>query len=250
MNYSEERRAVADAVLHSRTSGTGWIRVNCPLCLGRVGTPDRRASLGVHAEGGGYRCFRCHAKGRAHGFSAPVQGYVAPPVQEAVKLPRGYVPLGDGPGATAASTRRAREYLKDRGVPMSTVTSARVAYCEHRGPRVVIPVHDRNMKLRGWVARTIANAEPRYLNSSGGWAGEVLFNEAALFRRVDSPVLVTEGVFDALPFWPNAVAVLGKPTDVQVSVLAESRRPVVICLDGDAADEGWALSNRLRLRGV
>jgi hypothetical protein len=251
MSYREAAQAVADAVRHARATGGGWFRVNCPLCLERVGTPDRRASLGVHAESGGYRCFRCHAKGRAPGFSGGAQGYVQAPEPEVkVDLPRGYTPLGDGPGATASTTARARAYLRGRGVNDATVKAARIGYCEQRGPRVAVPVLDRHQRLRGWVARTIADADPRYLNARGGWAGEVLFNESALFRRTDEPVLVMEGVFDALPYWPHAVAVLGKPTEQQVAAIAEARRPVAVCLDGDAADEGWALAQRLTLQGV
>ncbi len=226
------------------------MRVNCPLCLERVGTPDRRASLGVNADGGGYRCFRCHAKGRARGFGPAAQGYEQPQEPVIIDLPRGYTPLGEGPGATAETTARARAYLRSRGVSDDAVRAARIGYCEQRGPRVAVPVVDRNQRLRGWVARTLADADPRYLNARGGWAGEVLFNEAALFRRTEAPVLVVEGVFDALPYWPDAVAVLGKPTAAQVAVIAESRRPVSVCLDGDAADEGWALAQRLALQGV
>jgi DNA primase len=60
---------------------------------------------------------------------------------------------------------------------------------------------------------------------------------------------VVEGVFDALALWPDAVAVLGKPSDQQVDALINAKRPVVIVLDGDAWLEGKWLAARLCLRG-
>jgi len=61
--------------------------------------------------------------------------------------------------------------------------------------------------------------------------------------------MVVEGVFDALALYPNAVAVLGKASEAQMEALQESKRPVVIVLDGDAWQEGWAMAARLKFKG-
>jgi DNA primase len=79
--------------------------------------------------------------------------------------------------------------------------------------------------------------------------GEVLYNHTALHVETERPVMVVEGVFDALALWPHAVAVLGKPSHFQVDALASAKRPVAIVLDGDAWQEGYALAMRLRLAG-
>ena len=246
--------AVEAAIAGARASGTGWYRVNCPLCLSRVGTPDRHAALGVNAETGGYRCFRCHARGRignapAGGSGLPALG-VDEEREEPMRLPASFVPLGHGPGATAETLARARAYLTGRGVTRATVRDVGIGYCDLRGPRICVPVRDAAGDLRGWLARTLGRAEPRYFNAPGGWAGEVVFGDAALDADTDAPVLVVEGVFDALPYWPHAVAVMGKPTEQQTARIAEARRPVVVALDGDAHDEGWALAAQLTLMGV
>ena len=55
---------------------------------------------------------------------------------------------------------------------------------------------------------------------------------------------------DALPHWPHAVAVLGKPSEAHLGLLAAAKRPVVMCLDADAWRTGVGVMQRLRLRGV
>ena len=46
------------------------------------------------------------------------------------------------------------------------------------------------------------------------------------------------------------VACLGKPNEAHLALLQEARRPVVVVLDGDAWEEGEALSLRLRFEGL
>ncbi len=79
---------------------------------------------------------------------------------------------------------------------------------------------------------------------------ELLYNEPALYVETDVPVLVCEGVFDAAVAFPDSVACLGKPLQAHVEKLRRARRPVVVCLDGDAWEEGWALAQTLKLHGV
>ena len=76
-----------------------------------------------------------------------------------------------------------------------------------------------------------------------------MFNEAALAEVTDEPALVVEGPFDALAYWPQAVAVLGKPTEPQMLTLLRAVRPVVVVLDGDAWQEAEMLAWRLRFEG-
>jgi DNA primase len=67
--------------------------------------------------------------------------------------------------------------------------------------------------------------------------------------RTQEPLWVVEGVFDALPLFPYGVATFGKSvTPEQVELLASLRRPLVVCLDGDAWTECMALAARLGMR--
>jgi DNA primase len=79
--------------------------------------------------------------------------------------------------------------------------------------------------------------------------GKILYNAKALYADSTLPIIAVEGVFDALPYWPHAVAFLGKPSYEQIEMLYETDRPVVVVLDGDAWRESWALAERLKLAG-
>lgn len=252
---SQHAQMVAHLLAGRTANSEGWVRVNCPMCAETQDKPDRRASLGIRADTGIYKCFRCGAKGRARGFSDSAQRSPRDPEPEvSIQLPDGFVLLGSGDGATAEATRRAREYLSRRGVGLPAIQEARIGYAEDaKGvPRIVVPVLGADSSLRGWVARALApSVVPKYLNASGVWASHVVFNEAALLRRTDTPLMVVEGVFDALPYWPDAVATLGKSLKgSQFDVLLRSRRPLAVCYDGDAHEAGWSLSCQLQLFGA
>ena len=105
-------------------------------------------------------------------------------------------------------------------------------------------------QCRGWVARdwTDLAASP-YLYPKGMQRAHILFNQDAVSVDTDEPLVVVEGVFDALKLWPNAVAVLGKPAKNHVGILRETTRPIVVALDADAKDDGWALATELFLNG-
>jgi len=79
--------------------------------------------------------------------------------------------------------------------------------------------------------------------------GEYLFNEAALQGVDESEVLIVEGILDALPYFPNACACMGKPTEPQLRKMCAATRPLVLALDGDAWREGMAVVTRLQAEG-
>lgn len=141
--------------------------------------------------------------------------------------------------------------------------------------RIVIPVTDASGVWRGWVGRhwqynitpdqnadqwdaILGNAVvaqrrtygPRYLYPIGMQRGEYLFNEGALQEETDKLCLVVEGCFDALPYWPDAVATLGKATEQHMAKLIAAKRPVVVAYDGDAWEEGEMIARRLQFEGV
>lgn len=106
-----------------------------------------------------------------------------------------------------------------------------------QGP-VVIPVHNRQGQLVGYVGRTVEAGEPRYKFPSGLQKSVVLFN---LHRAVESgsrQVIVVEGFFDCMRVhqagFPNLVALMGSSLSrVQQRVLLDHFEQVVLLLDGD-----------------
>ena len=249
---------IRQAVAGARVNSKRYARVNCPCCFERVGKDDRKQCLSVNLGTGHFKCFRCHVwgylKDRQDAEWEPTPPQRAGDVNQ-VEPPDGFVPLWEGAGLTAESTAEARAYLVRRGIGPDVVVGAHIGCClegKYRG-RVVVPVLGQADGWLGWVARDwTGRAERKYLNASGmqlGSSGQ-LFNGRALVTVSPDPALLVEGPFDALAYWPDCMAVLGKPTEAQVTTLARSFRPVVVVLDGDAWEEGLMLAMRLRFDGA
>lgn len=240
------------AVAGARVGSGGRVRVRCPLCLIRTGKEDRRGAFSFDPTAGWFGCFKCGARGRLQGYEGRAiepgvgKSQVPPP-----QRPEGWVPLWCDPGDTAMVTAPARRYLACRGIGPELIRAAHLG-AALRGPhegRVIIPVFAEDGEVwRGWSARAWVPRHPLpYLYPGHMPRGEVLYNHAAIHRETDEPVLVVEGCFDALALWPDAVAVLGTYSAWQVEELATASRPVVVVLDGDAHESGWALAQKLRI---
>lgn len=237
--------------------GGAWRRGVCRACLHRTGKADRRGSFSVHVGSGFFHCFKCGVRGRLDGY----EGWEPTDEEEAAALaareasrkpPEGYEELARGSAAEAFAYRKARAYLEGRGL-----TDRRVWREAHVGAtlegqyakRVIVPLLTPDGEWAGYVARDwTGNARIPYLYPEN-MDRQQLYNHRALLEPSERPVLVVEGVMDALALWPDAVAVLGKPSDPQVWALADCGRPVAVCLDGDAWREGEELAMRLQLEG-
>ncbi len=238
-----------------RVQASGWLRANCPFCLLQSGKADRRASLGVKPKICYFACFKCGARGTHPGLAeAGVQVAVAAvaKIEEAPNVgpPEGFARL-DGDAVGSVFFDEPVRYLRSRGITDETVIAAGLGAVlfGYWGGRIVVPVLDAaEQTWLGFSARDWTNKSAlRYRYPKGMARGKLLYNEAAVYRETDQPLLLVEGVFDALPYWPDAVACLGKPGAYHKQLLLEARRPIAVCLDGDAHHESWATSEYLRL---
>ncbi len=241
---------VRDAVLGFSVGGGGYGRGVCPVCPERRGTPDRKGSLWHHPETGFYGCWRCGVKGKLEGATGPRRPAAPPPPVPVPNLPAEAVALASQEGRRALSLEPARRYLLERRSLAWEVVEASGAHAcldGWFGGRVLFPCY-RGAEVRGFVARAWGKTDRPYLYPKG-FDRTAMWNGDALTQDTDRPLLVVEGVFDALRHWPDATAVLGKPSAAQVTALSYARRPLVIALDGDAWKESRALALKLRLRG-
>ena len=167
--------------------------------------------------------------------------------------PDEYQELFQGDGQEAAGFAPAREYLRGRGLGdehLWRVAGLGACAWGYYAKRVVVPIFSLAGAWAGFVARSWTKvSEMPYLYPRGMDRRALLYNHAALLKETDEPVLVVEGVFDSLAYWPDAVALLGKPSREQVIALAAAKRPVAVCLDGDAHEEGRQLAMVLELEG-
>ena len=235
--------------------GRGWLRANCPLCLDVTGKEDSKQSMGLNTGTAGFICHKCGSTGRL----PPDLMEAAPPLSSTgeserkaeIEPARGFLPLFEEPGLGAWALDPYRAYVRGRGIADQAAREAGVGAIATgylRG-RVVIPHFDLAGDWAGWIGRAIyPKVEPVYRYSKG-MTRNLLWNQRAL-EQGHPFVLLVEGAFDALPYWPWSAAFLGKPTRAHIECLRQVRYPVVVALDGDSWEEGWVLAQQLKLLGV
>lgn len=242
------------AVAGSYASSDGERRGHCPFCPERQGSEDRHKSLSVNLGRGAFYCHRCGAKGR---FSSADEELEEPGLQIlAVEPPPEFVSLCSPDGMQSWSLAPAREFLLDRGLAPEAWEAGGIGACASGflAGRVVVPIRDSADKpWRGWVGRSWVKdpAGSKYLYAKGMQRAEVLYNADALDLVTSEPVLVVEGVLDAISVGLGcSVAVLGKTSAPQVELLLAANRPVAIVFDGDAWRDGAELALRLQFEGL
>ena len=98
--------------------------------------------------------------------------------------------------------------------------------------RIIIPFY-RQGKLIFWQARSIDQQEKKRYDNAPVNREAVIFNFDRLFDYSRGPLLVTEGVFDALMF--DGVAILGSSlNDAKIQLLSKSPRRLVFVIDKDS----------------
>jgi hypothetical protein len=104
--------------------------------------------------------------------------------------------------------------------------------------RVIVPFF-RAGRLIYWQARSIHDDEKKRYENPSITRNAVMFNTDELYRHADLPLLVTEGVFDAMMF--DGVAMLGsKLNDAKIELLRQSPRRIIFVIDKD--DNGRKLA--------
>lgn len=249
---------VLSAVSGRRVNGRGFVRGNCPWCVLTEGKEDRKQCLSLNAASGRWHCFRCGSAGRIQVMPADLAS-LAPDAhgepELPVELPEQFVRLTSETARTSVALQPAFHYLREvRGVSDRVIKAARIGACAggRYGGSIVVPMYDREdeEKLVGWVARAWKDGtEKPYVYADGMHRGSILYNARAVDVETDEPCLVVEGTFDTFPFWPDAVAVLGKLSPDQMEMLLTSKRPLAVVMDGDAWTEGKALAMHLKLEG-
>lgn len=241
---------------YGRMNSAGYIRLNCPFCFERKGSPDSNNSFGYNPVDHVAACFRCKFKWSKGGHRVRRVTEVKPGAQIDTK---NFKPLLDCEKLPVPA--QVWSYVLSRGIMVPEISAGKLHYVVggREMGRVVIPHVHPNGDWWGYTARQVpalcaygAKASaPRGMQDDG----YKVFNQVALTVDTQCPCLIMEGAIDTLRYLPEAVAVLGKPSTKLIKLLMELReaqgfmRPLVFCLDGDARADAFSEIRRLRMRG-
>lgn len=237
----------------------GWLQMECPLC------GSGRLWLGYNL---GRDYFYCYSHGYASKWSLfrawfPNERYapLLKSIDQTIYLEESPVISGDylPPTPTMPLEKCAyhSDYLRSRGLnPGELSKKWGVAALDYRAEwryrnRIFFPVTNERGRGVSWLTRTIdPNCTCRYLTAPKDRESvqikSLLYGEQ--FLNHFEPVIVCEGVFDALRIGRNAVATLGKKiTPPQFDRIAKYQRRI-ICFDSEPETQEQARALAVRLQ--
>jgi len=169
-------------------------------------------------------------------------------VANSVTLPKEYIPLF--PDDKTITWKQAYYYLKSRGITNDDILKYNIGYCDYGlyANMIIIPTYDADGRLNYFTARSFdKNAYIKYRNPSA--SRDIIPNEHLI--NWNMPIVICEGLFDAIAIKRNAIPLLGK--NIQSSLMKKIVTSVVdkiyIALDRDAIKQALKFCERLMAEG-
>ena len=170
-------------------------------------------------------------------------------VVSSVSLPDEFIGLDDVDNSHI-STRHAMAYLKKRNISKYDIIKYNIGYCESGmyANMIIIPTYDKDGRLNYFTARSFEK-EPyiKYRNPSA--SRDIIPNEHLINWNI--PIVICEGLFDAIAIKRNAIPLLGK--NIQSSLMKKIVTSLVdkiyIALDRDAMKQALRFCENLMAEG-
>ena len=170
-------------------------------------------------------------------------------VVSSVVLPTEYISLNNV-DTSDIMARHALAYLKNRHVSKHDIIKYNIGYCKEGLYKnmIILPTYDADSRLNYFTARSFEK-EPyvKYRNPSA--SRDIVPNEHLINWNI--PIILCEGLFDAMAIKRNAIPLLGK--NIQSSLMKKIVTSVVdkiyIALDRDAIKQALKFCERLMAEG-
>lgn len=166
-----------------------------------------------------------------------------------VSLPDEYISLSTG-NLTDISAKHALAYLKKRNISKDDILKYNIGYCKSGlyNNMIIIPTYDLNGILNYFTARSFEK-EPYVKYRNPSVSRDIIPNEHLINWNI--PIIICEGLFDAIAIKRNAIPLLGK--NIQSSLMKKIVTSVVdkiyIALDKDAMKQALKFCEMLLAEG-
>ena len=173
--------------------------------------------------------------------------------QGALELPKEFISLSDTVENKIAQieAKHALKFLKKRGITQNDIIKYNIGFCKEGKYeyRVIIPSYDSLGKLNYFIARDYKEPSLRKYKNPPASAKDVIGWE--LYINWDAPIILVEGIFDALTIKRNVIPLFGKVLhDKLMKKLVESSvNRIYIALDADARKDALKQAEQLMSYG-
>ena len=237
---------------------------HCPFCNHRK--PKLEINMATNEEGQNpWECWVCQTRGRT--IRSLLRQLKTPREQAAeilkylpkgttieykglsiIELPKEYQPLYSA-SQTSVVANLVRKYLYERGLSSNDFIKYGIGYATtgEYGGRVIIPSYSESNQLNFFVARAYDGNYFKYKNPEA--SKDIIFFEN--FINWNQPIILCEGVFDAIAIKRNAIPILGKSLSKSLykKIITSPLKDVYVALDLDAKDRALEIAEQLLNQG-
>ena len=157
---------------------------------------------------------------------------------ETIELPKEYRSLNN-PDTNDISTRQALRYLRSRNIGPLEVKRYEIGFCASGKYRdmIILPSYTEDGMLNYFVGRNFGPSDYKYKNPKV--SKDIL--PLGLHVNWKSPLIICEGMFDAIAIKRNAIPLLGKtiPKKLMHKIVESSVKQIFIALDNDALKQAF-----------
>ena len=237
---------------------------HCPFCNHRK--PKLEINMATNEEGQNpWECWVCQTRGRSirsllkqlktpREQAQDILKYLPKGSQieykqlSIVELPKEYQPLYTASN-TSVIANLVKKYLYERGLTDNDFIKYSIGYCTsgEYGGRVIIPSYSESNQLNFFIARTYDGNYYKYKNPET--SKDIIFFEN--FINWKAPIILCEGVFDAIAIRRNAIPLLGKSvsTSLYKKIITSEVRDIYVALDTDARDKAIQIAEQFLNQG-
>ena len=245
------------------TSGNNYA-FECPFCHHKK--PKLEVNLVPNSKGENlWHCWTCNAKGKTLvGLFKKIKassekiseiksilGFTEKKEEDdntiiKVELPKEYKPLINL-SRTDIIAKHALQYLKKRGITKDDIQKYNIGYCEEGRYKnmIIVPSYDKDGVINYFIGRSFDKEPQRKYDSPKCNKNAIIGLE--YFINWNVPVILCEGIFDAIAIKRNVVPLFGKtiPKALMLKLVEPCVKTVYIALDNDALREAMDYAEEL-----